>query len=857
MFFATQPILTSLAQGPPRGFLFMGRYLDSTLVAELAEITQLPLEISLYSSDSAPGLITSTHSTVELASRTVTGYTLLEDTSGAPYLIASAETPRTLLSQEIWAIGWLHLGETLIVLLLSVVALQIMKRWIASRFLSLENGVIRIADSQDFTKRLPPMGKDVELIRLTSAINIMLEKLSQSQALLIESESRYSTIVENVSDAIVIIEDGVYKYFNKRLTEMQGLRLDEEQGKSFADWVAPEKRAATMAAYNARMAGREAPGWYKSEIVHKDGHLIPVEVSARAVNINGRKNDIVVLHDTTQRDKMEQELRESEARYRMLAENSADMIWLMDLDGLKITYVSPSVQRLFGYPQEEFCELSLEQMLTPSSYRRVMETLPGSVEEFIKSGMLAQTPPGTFEEYHKNGTVIPVEVVVSMLTDKEGRVTQLLGITRDISERKKAEEEFRKYELISNNSRDIILFLNLDGSIIEANSAAVNTYGYTKEELLSKTVYDLRTAKVSQDVVRQITAANEHGILFETVHRRRDGSIFPVEVSSIGADIGSSRKLVSIVRDISERKKAEEELRKYELISNNSRDMVFFVNLDGSIIEANAAAVKAYGYTREELLSMTIYELRAENTHEDVRAHVLKMINESNEHGALFEAVHRRRDGSIFPVEISANGADIGPSRKLVSIVRDITERKKAEEQLVFHSNLLHNMHDGVIGLDMMGRITYWNEGATHLSGYTSEEMLGKTPVVLPPEMTPDEIARILSGISDSSDYNGEWRTITKKGDVAWVNVTVGVMRDGHGVKTGYIAVAKDITARKKIEEELHSKTAFLEAQLNTSIDGVLVLDGDGKVILENPRSRQLWGIPCDELNFDTHEARI
>ncbi|MFP5213512.1 MAG: PocR ligand-binding domain-containing protein [Acidobacteriota bacterium] len=144
-----------------------------------------------------------------------------------------------------------------------------------------------------------------------------------------------------------------------------------------------------------------------------------------------------------------------------------------------------------------------------------------------------------------------------------GEPVRLIGTIRDITERKQTEETLQRYQLLAEHSRDIILFIRKkDGRILEANKAAIEAYGFGREELLERTVHDLR-APMERDVTsEQIDHADAGGTLFETIHQRADGSIFPVEVSSRGASIGGVRTLVSMVRDITERKRIETALEK-------------------------------------------------------------------------------------------------------------------------------------------------------------------------------------------------------------------------------------------------------------------------------------------------------
>ena len=139
----------------------------------------------------------------------------------------------------------------------------------------------------------------------------------------------------------------------------------------------------------------------------------------------------------------------------------------------------------------------------------------------------------------------------------------------DITERKKADSILERYQLISKYARDIILLMGRDGHIIEANEAAINAYGYTPDELLSKNISDLRAPETLEKMSNQMQLADSDGLLFETKHKRKDGSTFPVEVSSQGSVIEGGRVLLSIIRNITERKKAENALQQSELSYRN------------------------------------------------------------------------------------------------------------------------------------------------------------------------------------------------------------------------------------------------------------------------------------------------
>ena len=162
----------------------------------------------------------------------------------------------------------------------------------------------------------------------------------------------------------------------------------------------------------------------------------------------------------------------------------------------------------------------------------------------------------------QDGREIPIDDSAAPVRQADGTLHGVVLVFRDVTERRQALEALHRYELLSAHSRDIILFMRrADGRLLEVNAAAASAYGYTHEELLARTIHDIRAPGTEPLTSAQMAQADTQGLLFETVHRRKDGGTFPVEVSSRGATIGGIRTLVSVVRDISERKRAESALQ--------------------------------------------------------------------------------------------------------------------------------------------------------------------------------------------------------------------------------------------------------------------------------------------------------
>ena len=270
---------------------------------------------------------------------------------------------------------------------------------------------------------------------------------------------------------------------------------------------------------------------------------------------------------------------------------------------------------------------------------------------------------------------------------------------------------------------------NEEGRISELNLTAANLLGIERSSLVNRWFHDL-VAPEFQDAFyfhRREALKSSAKQSCELVLKRNDGTSFHAQLESVRAGADGQWTIHTILTDVTERKLIEDELRHYQLLARHGRDIILFIRgADGGIVEANDAAVKAYGYNREELLSLSIYDLRGPRSY----PLTYSQMDEAGSSGILFETEHRRKDGTIFPVEVSSRGISIGSERVLLSVIRDITERKQAEEALKESSRqvvgILESIGDAFFSLDENLTFTYFNAAAERLLGRDRQDVLGK-----------------------------------------------------------------------------------------------------------------------------------
>src|SRR4051812_16804668 len=242
---------------------------------------------------------------------------------------------------------------------------------------------------------------------------------------------------------------------------------------------------------------------------------------------------------------------------RHLFETNPQPIFVYDVQTLRILAANDAFLAEYGYGKDEILNMDVRQLHPPEDSGQLPLIYEPARSGTFK-GARKMARPG-MRHRRKDGSTFDVETLSSPVSF-DGVDAQMV-LVRDVSDRRKLEALEARCSALFDHSRDIVLLLTWDGRIVDANRAAMRAYGYLREELVQLKVSDLRDPATLPEVERQIERAQHDGIFFETRHRRRDGDIFPVEVSSTTVEMGGQRLLLSVVRDTTDRRKAVEEQR--------------------------------------------------------------------------------------------------------------------------------------------------------------------------------------------------------------------------------------------------------------------------------------------------------
>ena len=298
--------------------------------------------------------------------------------------------------------------------------------------------------------------------------------------------------------------------------------------------------------------------------------------------------------------------------------------------------------------------------------------------------------------------------------------------------------------------------------------------------------------------------------------------------------------------------------------AKNSAIMLLIDPQDGRIIDANVSAERFYQYPRRQLLQMLISDINPISQKEVFAAMNSVVSGET----ASFEFRHRLADGSLRDVKVNSSLVQLGKQAVIHAIILDVTESKQAEEMLRKLSQAVEYNPASIVITDKAGRIEYINPKFSNLTGYSSEELIGKTPAVLKSGKTsPEEYKQLWTTIQAGDEWKGEFCNRKKNGDLYWESASISPIHDASGKITHYVGVKEDISERKRIEGELEQARSNFDYFFNKIEDLLYVLDPEGRIIHVNQAICLRLGYTQEELigrsMFDFHdperkeEARI
>ncbi|SFK97659.1 two-component system, sporulation sensor kinase A [Paenibacillus sp. 1_12] len=448
---------------------------------------------------------------------------------------------------------------------------------------------------------------------------------------------------------------------------------------------------------NQLIEGKRESYQIEKQFIHKEGSIIRALLAMSLVrNEEGKPlffiSQIVNITDHKRADN-ELQQKESQELYQIISENSPDIISYRTPDGI-IRYVSPAIQNILGYRPDEVIGTTTKVYLHPHD-----------AASLSFSGVLQKSEVNTFtcRVRHKDGHYIWIESSLRIIRNREGEITKLFSVGRDISARKQDELDLRKtqarLESLFHSNADPILVMDFEGRILEANAAFESMFQWKLDEIM----YEDMVCTIVPEFLRNSMKLNieqvksgDSVIGFETIRQRKDGTLIEVSgtLSPVRDEEGIIVGVMSMYRDISERKRAVQELNaaknQLESFIDHNVDPILIVDLEENVSRINHAFEHVFGWSASEIVGLSILNLPIMPLDLLPQIDLKLKVIKSDEPLKGYETVRRRKDGTIIPVMLSSFGMrdEHDHIHGWAVILRDITAQKQAEE-LVINSKKL------------------------------------------------------------------------------------------------------------------------------------------------------------------------
>ena len=653
-------------------------------------------------------------------------------------------------------------------------------------------------------------------------------------------------ILDQAHDAIIIGDlEGHIQYFNKGAERLLGWTADEVRGRRTTDLFFEDTSTFAEAQKMLRQTGEwigEVPAVTKA----RKPIILYTRWTLARVPHSQFPHVVSISTDITRHKEAEEALRQSQERYRSLAESSPDAIFILDRE-LAIQYVNRVAAQWLGKADTGLVGHSQAEFFPPEIARQHQAV----VQRVFETGESTRTERG--QPFH--GTMKWVETRLVPLRNSRGEILSVMVMARDLTEQKRAEEALKEREEVSQKIIGTVVegfwMLDLEGNLMDVNEAYCRMSGYSRQELLSMHISDVEVNEASPElVVQHVRRIIQSGSdRFETRHRCKDGRIIEVEVIATFLKLREPR-VFGFMRDITERKQAEQLLRasqeRFRQLAENIREVFWITNrAKNEMIYISPGYEEIWGRTCESLYASPLSWVEA--IHPDDRERVLEAALTKQVSGQ-YDEVYRivRPDGSqrwihdrAFPIR-----DDSGEVYRVVGIAEDITERKLAETHLATLVHAVESTGEMICITDIEDRFTFVNRAFLQAYGYTEAEILGKTPAML---LSPNNPPTLMSEILEQTrlaGWRGEVLDRRKDGTEFPIFLSTSKIVGSDGRVSGLIGVAQDISERKRAEEQIR----LLAYAVQSARDLICITDGENRFTFVNQSFVKAYGYSQEEV---------
>lgn len=679
------------------------------------------------------------------------------------------------------------------------------------------------------------------------------------------AEGYYRLLAENITDAVGVLGlDGKFEYVSPSIERLLGYTPQDAIGQDpFAiihpDDVLPLKQNTI----DKNIAGQD--GFYSGyRVMHKNGHWVYFEAASKPVyDTDGNLTNIIKSsRDITARFLAEQAHAASENKYKLLADNMADLIILMSPD-FKRLYVSPSCYALTGYTVEEFLLTSIYGIVHPVDqavfFKTLNETIYSGEGQVVLCTRIIQ----------KNGDIVFVEAVMKAIRNEKGEITNILSAIRNINKQQAAENALREsekqYRMLADNISDLVVLFSPAMQRLYVSPSAVPLIGYTPEELM--TIKQGISIIHPDDVqhVREVSAKNMAAgnyvfkCDFRGLHKNGNIVYFSTVFTIIHDDKGNVQNVLSVARDITSEMLAgialKESGEKYRMLADNMSDLLILSSPDFKRLYVSPSSFRVLGYTPAEMLLESTMSL----IHPDDKDNVIQMVKSRMADGSSYFNYHLRimhKNGSV--VYVSSEGTIIRDQmnnvQNILYAIRNITDETKARAALVESENKYRSLVEAseniILMMDENGTYLFANSLACHYVQSRVEDVLGKTIYDFFDHATADfYVAHIKDVIKYGKPLLFE-NEIAAAGKKVWLRNTLSPIYNADGRIYAVMLSLVDFTdlraqtEKLRLQNEELKKIAYLQSHIVraplANIEGIINLMNAGEMSVANRQLLEL-----------------
>ncbi len=540
---------------------------------------------------------------------------------------------------------------------------------------------------------------------------------------------------------------------------------------------------------------------------------------------------------------------EAQAHLAAIVQSADAAIISVSLD-FRILSWNPGAQRLFGFSADESIGKRVDELFAAEA-EDARQRFASDIAALQTSGVQAHF----FEQpvHRKDGSNLEASFLVSGIFDDKGAVTGFSVIVRDISETKRRERELARLAAIVESSDDAIVSIDPDSRIATWNKGAEKLFGFTAAEAVGQPVTIFIPASENQRaaaVIAEIKANPDRVFSFEGPNLRKDGTIIEtaITICAIRDRSGKLLGISSIHRDNTARKRAEREQALLAAIVTSTDDAVVSLSLDGRITSWNRGAEALLGFTTAEAVGQPISIYLPEHLRAHAERNLSERVETARQHKPLqrLETRLQRKDQTLIEASIVTSGIydSTGTLIGLSAIFRDITARKRAEREMAILAAIVDASEDAIISVSKDLKINAWNPAAEKVYGFTKSEAIGQgIDLFVPRAELAQTIARTQRVLQTGEPVSWEHH-LHKDGTEFISSVNLFAIRDGKGKIVGVAGIGREITRLKTIERELREAHEYTRGLIESSIDAMVMVDGERRIIDGNDQLSKLTGIP-------------